>query len=374
MKPADHRLQSLDAFRGITIAGMILVNNPGSWDTVYPLLVHADWNGCTLADLVFPFFIFIMGVAMPFAFSRRLSSGPARAGLRRHIWRRAGSLVALGLVLNVVAALPAAGQLRIPGVLQRIGIVYLIAAFVVLHAGTAARLGIAAAILAGHWALLVLVPFGGHAAGVVAPDHNLAGMIDKAVFGAHTLTPAGDPEGLLGTAPAVASALFGSIAGDWLRSCDTAARRIGGLAAGGGAALLLGLVWSRAWPLNKPLWTGSFTLVTAGLGALLFALCFLLIDVWRVRRWARPFVWLGVNPLAIYFLAEFVGHLMDRPWVPDGAEWTTAKSWLFWTVLQPRIAPPLGDAGASLAFAVLTVLAWTLVAGVLYRRDVRIQV
>ncbi len=374
MKAARHHLESLDAFRGLSIAGMILVNNPGSWDAVHPPLLHAAWNGCTVADLVFPCFIFILGVAMPFAFSRRLASGHERAALDRRIWRRAASLVALGLVLNAIASLPAIASLRIPGVLQRIGVVYLLGAFIVLHTGALMRLAVAGLLLLGHWALLVLVPFGGHAAGVVVADRNLAAVVDRAVFGAHTLTASGDPEGLLGTLPAIGSALLGSLAGDWLRGSTSTDRRLGGLVGGGIVALGLGVAWSFAWPLNKSLWSGSYALVTAGLAALLFALCFLLIDVWHVRRWARPLVWLGMNPLAIYFLAELVGHLIDRPWVPDGATWTTPKSWFFWEVLRPRIAPPLDDAGASLTFAVLTVVVWTLLAGALYRRNVRLQV
>jgi predicted acyltransferase len=373
MRPARHHLESLDAFRGLTIAGMILVNNPGSWDAVPPLLVHADWNGCTIADFVFPFFILIMGAAMPFAFSRRIAAD-AGGSLGRRIWRRAATLVALGLVLNAAAVAPALDQIRFPGVLQRIGLVYLLAAGIVRRTAPATRLVIAAVMLLGHWALLTLVPFGGHAAGLVLPGQNVAASLDRLVFGTHLLTPAGDPEGLLGTIPATASALLGSIAGDRLRAGGTARRQLAGLLWGGAAATALGLAWAMVWPINKPLWTGSYALVTAGLGAWLFAGCYALVDVAGRRTWARPLVWLGVNPLAIYFLAELAGHLLDRPWIPDGLEWTTAKAWVFWEVLEPALERPIGDAGASLAFAVGFVLLWVAVAGVLYRQNIRVQV
>jgi predicted acyltransferase len=386
---AARRLESLDAFRGLAVAGMILVNNPGSWDAVPPLLLHADWNGCTIADLVFPAFIFIVGAAMPFAFSRRLTAG-TRAALDRRIWGRGARLVALGLVLNLVAVAPDLAHVRFPGVLQRIGVVYVAAAFVVLHTDAVARLALAAASFLGHWALLTLIPFGGRAAGIVTPHHNLASLLDRAVFGLHTLTPAGDPEGLLGTIPAIGTALLGSIAGEWIARTSQPARDPGGtpkgswidatvrgaagLAAGGAAAAIIGLAWARIWPLNKPLWTGSYALFTAGIAALILALCYLLIDVRGFRRWARPLVWLGVNPLAIYFLAELTGHVLDRPWVPDGVEWTTAKSWMFWEILQPHLEPLLSDTGISVAFAALTVAVWTAVAGVLHRRGIRVQV
>jgi predicted acyltransferase len=363
-----HRLASLDVFRGLAVAGMILVNNPGNWGTTFETVTHADWNGCTLADLVFPAFIFILGASMPFAFARRVEAGAVRRTLYRRIATRAASLIALGLVLNVVAAAPHVTAMRLPGVLQRIGLVYLIAALIVMHSRWPARAATAAVLLLGHWALLA-APF----AGGLAPGHNLASTIDRAVFGGHLLNATGDPEGLLGTLPAVAGALLGSLAGNWLRRDEPDAVRIGGLSCAGAAAVVVGLLWTSVLPLNKALWTGSFVLVTSGIACLALAVCYLRVDVQGDRRWAAPFLWLGFNPLAIYFLAELCAHLLDAPWPPGAAQPTTLRALAYWSALRPMV-PDLPDEWLSLAFAVGAVACWTSVAGVLYRRGIRIQV
>lgn len=358
VRPAHHHIESLDAFRGITIAGMILVNNPGTWDTVYRQFVHADWNGCTLADLVYPFFMVILGVALPLALSRRRESGHQTRLLYARILRRGVLLFALGFVLNFVGARFAWSTVRIPGVLQRIALVYVIAAVITLHARPAVRAGIAAALLAAHWAILRLTP--------LTPPLTIAGGIDRAVFGVrHMLLPTVDPEGLLGTLSATASALVGTIAGHWLRVTSRDRARVIGLTAGGAALTAAGWLWSFALPINKPLWTGSYTLVTGGLALIGLAICYAVIDVADVRAWAQPFVWLGINPLAIYFLAELVSHLFDS---------TTIKTTLYWTMLRPAVSPPLSEPSTSLLFAVITVVVWTAVAGVMYRRGVRVQV
>jgi predicted acyltransferase len=372
VSPRTHHLASLDAFRGVTVAGMILVNNPGNWSSVFESLTHANWNGCTLADLVFPFFIFILGAAMPFAFGRRIERGHQGRDLYVRIARRSAWLIALGLVLNMVAALPAVTSLRIPGVLQRIGLVYLVTAPVVILLRPAWRVVTVVVLLIGHWGLLTLVPFGGAAAGL-AQTHNLSGFIDRAMFGRHILTAYGDPEGILGTIPAVGGALLGSLAGDWLRRDQSPSARVGGLVVSGAAVLLAGIIWAYALPMNKSLWTGSFVLFTAGLAALILAACYVLLDVLDNRAWARPFLWLGFNPLAIYFLAELVGHTLDQPWIRVAGQATTPRTWLFFDLLQPAL-PGIGDEWISLLFALLTVALWIAVAGVLYRQGVRIQV
>ena len=372
MTHRTRHLASLDAFRGVAVAGMIVVNNPGNWNSVFEALTHADWNGCTLADLVFPFFIFILGAAMPFAFSLRIEQGHQRRDLYLRIARRAAWLVALGLVLNVVAAVPSVTALRIPGVLQRIGLVYLITAPIVMNVRPAWRAVTLVGLILAHWALLMLVPVDGVALGL-AQSHNLEAFIDKAIFGRHILAATGDPEGLLGTIPAVASALFGSLAGDWLRQDRPVPRRVAGLIIGGSVALIGGVIWKSTLPLNKSLWTGSFVLFTGGLATLILAACYVLLDVLDQGSWADGFLWLGFNPLAIYFLSEAVGHLLDKSWLPVGGQYLPPRTWLFWDVLRPLI-PGIGDEWISLAFALLTVALWTALAGVLYRRGVRIQV
>lgn len=365
----ENHVASLDAFRGFAVAGMILVDNPGNWNNVLGPLTHAEWNGCTAADVVFPLFIFILGAAMPFAFNRRRDRGHQRRDLFIRIMRRTAWLVALGLLLNIVAALPHLRGLRVPGVLQRIGLVYLIASPIVLNVGAAGRAAILVALAALHWAILSA---GMHAT-ALSQSHNIATAVDKAVFGSHILGGTGDPEGLLGTLPAISTALLGSIAGECLRRRAAPEMRIRGLLILGVASTAAGILWSLALPFNKSLWTGSFALWTGGLAALILAGCYWLIDVRDRRTWAQPFLWLGFNPLAIYFLSEVVSHLFDKPWLRVHGQTLTIRSWLFWDVLRPLI-PVVNDEWLSLCAAVATVFVWAGLAWLLYRRGTRLQV
>jgi predicted acyltransferase len=375
MSPGRPHLESLDVFRGATITAMILVNNPGNWDAVFPALVHADWNGLTAADVVFPFFVFIMGCAMPFAFAfaRRDARPGGRWRTRGRLLRRAVLLVGLGLALNLAAAWPQLSALRVPGVLQRLGVTYLIAALIVQSCGSAVQAVLAAALLLAHWAAMTLIPFGGHAAAPLTKAHNLAGFVDAAVFGAHTLLPGFDPEGLVGTVPAIATALAGALAGRWLQRTPDRRARLAGLTAGGAAAIGMGLLWSMAWPINKPIWTGSYALLTSGLAAVALAGCIYWVDDRGHRRWARPFLWLGVNPLAIYFCAELTGHLLERPLLPAAFGGGALKDLLHWGVFAPLAGDNAGE-WASLAFAAAFVSCWIGVAALLYRRGIRIRV
>lgn len=356
-----HHLASLDVVRGMSVAAMILVNNPGDWNAVFPPLVHSDWNGWTLADVVFPFFVFVMGCAMPFAFARREAqhAGDWRATTR--VLRRAVVLVVLGIVLNLVSAFPAISAVRLPGVLQRLGLAYAGAALIVRSSGVVGQAIWAAVLLAGHWAALTLVPFAGSAAGAITRDHNLAGHIDALVFRSHTLMPGFDPEGLLGTAPTIATALLGAMAGQWLRRHPNRRTQLSGLAAGATGAIVLGLAWSVLWPINKPLWTGSYALLMSGFAAAALAACVYIVDMRGVRGWARPFLALGVNPLAIYFGSEFVGHLLER-----------RKDPIYWAVFAPITG--VGGEWTSLLFAVAYTACWLGVAVVLQRRGIRIRV
>jgi predicted acyltransferase len=403
VKAPHQHLASLDAFRGMTIAAMIVVNNPGSWNAVFAPLTHADWNGCTLADLVFPFFIFIMGVALAFALGRRVDRGQDVHNLLARIGGRAAALVVLGLVLNAAAAYPAFSSMRIPGVLQRIGLVYLLAAVIAIYARPWQQAIAVVTLLLGHWAVLGLVPLPGVLA-AYDQQHNVAGVIDQAVFGTHILTRTGDPEGILGTLPAVGTALLGLFAGARLRR-EQSAGEPGGpgspvspnspgspgspgprgrwLVTAGLALLAIGLVWGRILPVNKSLWTGSFVAVTAGLAALLLAVFHRLIDfdAHRAHRghpghrlWARPFTWLGFNPLAIYFLSELVGHVLDLPWLRIDGKTTSPRTWIYWDAMRPLLSTRLSEEAMSLTYAVLVTVFWTGVAGFLYHRRWRFQV
>ena len=361
MSDQRHHVAALDAVRGLAIAAMILVNNPGDWNSVFAPLQHSEWNGWTFADVVFPFFVFIMGCAMPFAFARRQArhGDDWRAGMR--VLRRAVLLIALGLVLNLEIAAPHVSALRIPGVLQRLALAYLGAALIVRSTRPLRQAAIAGVLLLGYWALLTLVPFGGMPPPAdLTHDRNLAGFIDAAVFGSHTLMPGFDPEGLLGTLPTIATALLGALAGQWLRHHHDRWRQIAGLSVAGVLLAAAGLVWSVVWPINKPLWTGSYALLMSGIAAITLAMTVWVMDVMDVRAWAKPFLALGVNPLAIYFGSEFVGHLLE----PN-------KHVIYWGVFARW-----SDGGelASLLFAVVYVGCWLAVAVILDRRHIRIRV
>jgi predicted acyltransferase len=363
--PDAHRVDSLDVLRGLAVAGMIVVNNPGDWSAVFPPLLHTYWTGVTFADLVFPAFLFVMGIGMPFALARRRASGASTSDLYKHIGIRTVLLIALGLLLNVVSAWPDVSPLRFPGVLQRIALAYLIASPVLLHLRPSRWLAVAAALLIGHWALLVLVPFGGHLPGTMTPDDNLARFVDSLVLGRHALAIPMEPEGLLGTITATGSVLLGASVGEMMRRSPGDTVRLPALGAAATAALGIGLIWSYELPLSKPLWTGSFVLVTAGWTGIAFVVIQFVVEVHGWRRWCRPFVWLGGNALLIYVGSEIGRRLLDAPVIPG----TTPKAWLFWRVLEPAFRPwPLEVASLVFASGVLTL--WIAAGAALYRSRV----
>jgi predicted acyltransferase len=330
---------------------------------VFPPLLHAYWNGWTPADVVFPFFVFIMGCAMPFAFARRQAHHGAEWRAATRVLRRASSLIVLGLLLNLEIVFPRVGAVRIPGVLQRLGLAYAGAALLVRSTSAMTQAAVAIALMVGHWAVMTLVPFGGlPATHLMTRDHNLAGFVDAHVFGSHTLVPGFDPEGLLGTAPTIATALVGALAGQWLRLHSDHRRQLAGLMIGAAAATVLGLIWSTVWPINKPLWTGSYALLMSGFAAATLAVCLYVVDIAGIRGWARPFLALGVNPLAIYFGSEFVGHLLDRH-----------KDWIYWSGFA-RMLEGFGSEWSSLLYALAYVGCWLAIAVVLDRRHIRIRV
>lgn len=361
---ARPRLDALDLLRGTTVAAMIVVNNPGNWNRVYPALTHAAWNGVTAADLVFPAFIVIMGVAMAFVLDAPASPhGRRRVDLA--IVRRAAMLIGLGLTLNVVAAWPHPLDARIPGVLQRLGLTYLAAAVIAVRTRPRQLGLIAVALLATHAALLTM-------GGTLAPGANLGVRLDHRVFGSHLLTATGDPEGLLGTVSCVATALLGVCAGHVVRArlaAGDAGRPLAeGVAAAGVAAVLAGVTWANWLPLNKTLWTGSFALLTTGTALLGLAGC-LLLERTPLRQWLAPMRWLGLNPLAIYFLSELTALVLQRPWAGGLAP----KDVLFWGGLVPLVGDH-GEPGSSLVYALGYLLVWIAVAGLMRWKGVRVRV
>jgi predicted acyltransferase len=295
---AGARLISLDAFRGITMAGMTIVNNPGTWSAMYWPLEHADWNGWTPTDLIFPFFLFIVGVSM--TLSRQTLGAPWW-----RIVRRALVIIGLGALLAGFPHFNPA-HWRIPGVLVRIGVCYLVAAFVFRWSAHRRQVVVLSAVIV---ALLVGYWYGLTHFGDLTPAGNIGARIDRALFGGHLWRRDWDPEGLLSSAPAVATTLLGALAGLWMQSSAAPVRRVLALAGAGVVLFGAGMVWGVSFPINKNLWTSSYVLLTGGAAAMCLAACIYFIDIRRFTMWSRPFVVLGSNAIVLFVLSGFLAKL-----------------------------------------------------------------
>lgn len=361
------RLRSVDAFRGLTMAAMVIVNNPGDWTAVYRPLLHAEWHGWTPTDLVFPWFLVVLGASLALA-------GPERTPWPA-VWRRTAVIAGLGLVMAGFPFFNPA-RWRIPGVLMRIALCYLAAsaiarAFVVADDPRrgARRVGIAAAaLLVGSWLLLTHVAPPGGVAGDLSPGRDLGAWLDRTLLGGHLYRPDWDPEGLFGTLPATASTLLGTVAGLWMR-----ARRPASAAAvllGGGAALTIaGVAWSAVLPINKALWTSSYAVFTAGTAWLVLALLHHRLDDGRATaaatRMSEPLVALGRNALLLFVLSGLVAKSLALALVgqgPDGP--LSAQAWIHRVVFAPWAPPRL----ASLAYAVACLALLYALLAALHRR------
>jgi predicted acyltransferase len=307
----QRRLVSLDVFRGATIAAMILVNDPGNQAAYWPLK-HARWNGWTPTDLIFPFFLFIVGVSMVFSFESRLRRGDSRKALVFHALRRSVIIFAIGLLLNGLPHFDLATW-RIPGVLQRIAVAYLATALIVLYSQTRGRIARIAVLLLGYWMLMRFVPVPGygvptHDVPLLHPYANLAAYIDRELMLGHLWEGTRDPEGVLSTLPAIASVLCGVLTAEWLRSDRSPARRVGGMLAAGVTGVLAGEAWHTWFPINKNLWTSSYVLLSAGFALVCLAICYWATDVKLYRGWwTRPFIIFGSNAIAAYVISEVLG-------------------------------------------------------------------
>jgi predicted acyltransferase len=352
------RLESLDVFRGLTVAAMVIVNNPGDWDHVYGPLLHADWHGWTPTDLIFPFFLFIVGITL--TLSRSYTSW-------RRLLRRSVLLIGLGVLLGAFPFYQLE-TMRIPGVLQRIGICYFAAGLVLRRTSSAAALLAAtSALTLGYWALLMWVPPG---AGDLSPAGNLGAHVDRALFGGHLSKPDGDPEGLLSTIPAVATTLLGATGGITMRSsAGNSSRVVMRLLTAGALGVFIGLVWNVALPINKNLWTSSFVFLSAGMAGIVLGGCYACVDAWPStfsRAVARPFIVLGANAILLYVLSTVAARLLDV--VNIGG--VTAK----WYLYEACCAPITSPNNASLLFAIATLALLFLVLLPLYRRRIFLKV
>jgi predicted acyltransferase len=429
--PVSNRIVSLDVFRGMTIAGMILVNNSGG--PSYGPLDHAEWNGWTHTDLIFPFFMFIAGASMALSFSRRKSKAFAAKGaedanenkvgaeaLRRelmwHAVRRGATIFLIGLFLNLYPWFFDAHRyatLRIPGVLQRIGFCYVFAGMIYLFSGRRARIGIIATALLAYWAAMKLIPVPGYGAGDLAPTHNLAAYIDNAIFGVQHMWQhrAWDPEGLLSSVPAICTMLIGTFVGELFvsrqlavvssqknpaasegaleskptaRSLDFARDDRAGekkstwqykvkrLVGWGVTFVLVGEVWNIWFPINKNLWTSSYVMFTAGYAMLLLAASYWVVDVKGWRKWATPFLVFGSNAILVFTLSTWVTKILLITRVGNGKGGSmSAWSWVILNSWRPHFADVRNS---SLAFALSYVLIWLAVMWWFWRKKIFVKI
>lgn len=437
MATTSKRLLSLDFFRGLTIAGMILVNDPGSWKTVYSPLLHADWHGCTPTDLVFPFFLFIVGVSIVFSFSKQQQAGKSNGQILLRAAKRALILFLLGLFLagfpffggqdisgtqrgayivfliaflttllgKEVVKQPRSGwtfsdrvkqiwqylpwvfllgilvlgfsqfdlsQLRIPGVLQRIALVFFFCAAIFLYFGWKAQLYILGICLLGYWALMTLVPVPGVGAPNLEPETNLGAWLDRTLIGSSHLysqTRVWDPEGLLSTLPAFGTGILGMLVGFMLKSHKDKTEKTVWLFVAGAAAIFLGLFWDLVFPINKKIWTSSYVLYTGGLAMMVLAICFWFLDVRGIKmpRLTHFMVAFGVNPITAYVASGLLAKTLLI--IRVGEDQT-----LWNRIYETIFASWLGPYNASLLFAITFVLVIWVPIWYLYKKQVYIKV
>lgn len=368
--PSSQRLISLDAFRGFTIVLMIMVNNPGSWSYVIPPFRHAAWHGCTPTDLVFPFFLFIMGTAMAFSFARRQQVSESRARLYLQVIRRSLIILALGWFLHLFPLFDFR-HMRFPGVLPRISLCYFFAAMIAMHTGKKGRIIAVSGLLLGYWAAMTLIPFPGKGDDPWSLGSNFAKYIDSQVLKGHMFTPDFDPEGLISTIPAIATTLFGFLTGQWLRSPRQPLQKTTGLFVAANASLLVAIIWEIWMPLNKQLWTSSYVLYTLGVALHCLAVSYWLIDIKGYSSGTRPFVIFGSNAILAYFGSTFVVKCLYH-WkltLADGSR-MTVSGYIFEHILQPLLGNWIG----SLVYPILHLLLWFGILTWLHRRRIFLKI
>lgn len=350
--------------------GMVVVNNPGDWGHIYPPFEHAEWNGCTPTDLVFPFFLFIVGVSLAYALAGVKQRGEPQGAVLAQVLRRAAVLFGLGLLMSLYPRFDFS-VVRIMGVLQRIALVYLGCSVIYLKTSWRTQVVLLIVFLISYAVLLQLVPVPDFGPANLEPTTNLGAWLDRTIFTEPHLwkqSRTWDPEGLLGTLPALGTGLLGVLAAQWLRRPEaTAATKVLGLVAAGILAVLAGLLWNSWFPINKALWTSSYVLLTGGLALLVLAALYWLCDVRGYRRWATLAVPFGVNAITV-----FVGSgLLSRTFglfkltLPSGGV-GGLKEWLYGWYIAPFFSDPRT---ASLFGAVVCLLIWLVVLSLLYRRQ-----
>jgi predicted acyltransferase len=364
------RLVSLDVFRGMTVAGMIVVNTPGSVDFVYPPLTHATWNGWTCADVIFPFFLFIMGVAITLSLPGPEALHVHQRSIVTRALRRSVLLFALGVFLENFPQYHLA-TLRIPGVLQRIALCYLVVVIIFVQSHFRGQAVITVAILALYWALMLLAPVPSGGTGLLEPQHNLAAYIDNLLLPGHLAHGTWDSEGVLSTLPAVTSTLLGALTGHWLTIPGRShGQKTIGLVLMGITAVTVGQIMNHWFPINKNLWTSSYVVLTWGIALLVFAGCYWLVDGRGYQRLLTPFLIFGMNPLLVYILATLGAHLLDFISVTDVDGTPLAlRAALYEHYFASWAGPTLG----SFLFALTYACVWFGPMALLYQRRIFVR-
>lgn len=367
------RLLSLDVFRGATIAAMILVNNPGDWGNVYAPLLHADWHGYTPTDFIFPFFIFIVGVSIALALSKRKERGDDQGAIVKKILWRTLLIFLIGLALNGFPYYDFS-TIRIPGVLQRIALVYGISALLFLKTSwrTLAFLGVGFLLL--YWGLMTLVPTPDGYPPNLDPETNLGAWLDRTLLSGHlwSQSKVWDPEGLLSTLPAISTGISGILTGVWLRQKIEVHQKLVGIFAFGVILVTIGLIWDLSFPINKKIWTSSYVCYSSGIALLALGLIYWIVDVLQYRWWTKPFVVYGMNALFVFVLSGLIAKMLYYiKWENEIGETTTLKAWFYEGFFVPVFPNPMN---ASLAFAIVNVLLLLVLAWVLYWRRIFIKV
>ena len=378
--PRRERLVAIDVFRGLTVAGMLLVNDPGTWSAIYPPLEHAAWNGWTPTDLIFPFFLFIVGVTTHLSLSARRAQGADEGVLVRQIIRRGVIIVLLGWLMAVFPFYPLTRftHMRIPGVLPRIGVAYVFAALITMRGTLKQQVMVLVALLYGYWFAMTLLPVPGAMGGIGAnllndPERTLAAWLDRALLGGHLWvnSKTWDPEGPLSTIPAIGTAILGVFAGRWINQRRPIEERLNGLFAAGVLGMVAGLMWNWSFPINKSLWTSSYVLFTAGMAAVSIATISWIIDIRGVTWWTRPFVIYGVNPIIAFVGSGIMARLIYSVWKVDfrGVP-TSIQQVIYETGFHSWLSPR----NASLGFALCFVLFWFLILWALARKNIILKV
>ena len=419
------RLISLDVFRGFTILLMTIVNNPGSWAAIYPPLAHAEWHGCTPTDLVFPFFIFIMGSAIPFAMPTKqfdylvFNKIIVRSlrifclGLFLNYFSRIEllglegiSLLLLRLMITFAVAYALLGNfslkiktylvfgifaillilaysqieafqdVRIPGVLQRIGIVYFFVSLLYLKTNLKTQLLVAASILLGYWIVMAFVPVPGFGAANFEKGTNLAAWLDNLVLKGHlwSYSKTWDPEGILSTLPAIATGIFGMLIGQVLNLKIPKIEIIKKTAIIGIALLITGLLWSIVFPINKSLWTSSYVLYTAGIATICLTLLYWIIDVLNYKKWIKLFLIWGVNPMIVFFFSGIIPRVLSAIKIKNpeiATEKINLQSYIYNHNIVPLFSNPLD---ASLTYALVYAVFWSFILWIFYKNKMIFKV